>query len=413
MPVNVPADYCTAWPVPGGSRRREFFRGGPAAACPSRARRPVELTGPARVIVVMNKTARVSLTTVAVLALLLIILHLMLPYLVRNFLNDKLADMGDYQGHIEDVDMTWWTGSYRLEGLVITKTDGAVEVPFLDVPVMDIAIRMRALWKEGVLVGVVAIHDPVLNFVDGESEREKQTGGGVDWRGQLEGMVPVRLNEVNVHNGTVSFRNFSSDPPVNIDAGEVQLRVRNLTNAPDEQGQRSAHMEGTASFLGHAPVEASASFDPLGRVDNADLRLRMLGLDLTRINDFASAYGKFDFRAGEGDLTLELEVRDRQLDGYVKPLLRNVDVFDMDQDVRNEDKGFFRGIWEAVVHGGEEILQNQRKDQFATRIELAGSLDNAEMSTFQAFIEILRNAFVEAFTPRFERALEEEGMEGQ
>ena len=75
--------------------------------------------------------------------------------------------------------------------------------------------------------------------------------------------------------------------------------------------------------------------------------------------------------------------------------------------MRDEDKGFFRGLWEAIVHGGQEVLQNQRRDQFATRIALSGSLDNADMSAFQAFLAILRNAFVEAFTPRFERALEE------
>lgn len=355
----------------------------------------------------MNRTLRYSFLVVAVLALLLIILHLLLPWLVREYLNDQLADMGDYRGHVEDVDLTWWKGAYRIKGLEITKTEGEVQVPFLIVPRMDISVRMRALWQEGVLVGEVDIHQPELNFVDGDTEQQKQTGEGVDWRAQLEDMVPVQLNEVRIHQGTVSFRNFSSDPPVNISASEVQLSIRNLTNAPDAQNQRSASMEGTASFLGHAAVEASAHFDPLGRVDNADLQLRMLGLDLTRINDFASAYGKFDFRAGEGDLTMELEVHERQLDGYIKPLMRNVDVFDMDQDIRNEDKGFFRGLWEAIVHGGQEVLQNQRKDQFATRIELSGTLDNTDMSAFQAFIAILRNAFVEAFTPRFERALEE------
>lgn len=371
-------------------------------------RQSVELPRSGSVLLNMNKTMRLSLLVAAVLALLLIILHLMLPWLVREYLNDKLADMGDYRGHIEDVDMTWWNGAYRINGLEIAKTDGEVQVPFLSVPSMDIAIRMRALWKEGLLIGVVDIHQPELNFVDGNTQEQKQTGEGVDWRAQLEEMVPVRLNQVNIHQGTVSFRNFSSDPPVNISASAIEMTIRNLTNAPDAQGQRSASMNGTADFLGHAPIEANARFDPLGRVDDADLQFRMLGLDLTRINDFASAYGKFDFRAGAGDLTLELEVRERQLDGYIKPLLRDVDVFDLDQDIRNEDKGFFRGLWEAIVHGGQEVLQNQRKDQFATRIELSGSLDNAEMSAFQAFIAILRNAFVEAFTPRFERALEEE-----
>ena len=367
----------------------------------------VELPPGAPVIFHMNRTLRYSFLVVAVLALLLIILHLLLPWLVRGYLNDKLADMGDYRGHVEHVDLTWWKGAYRIKGLEISKTEGEIQVPFLDVLQMDIAVRMRTLWREGLLVGEVDIQRPELNFVDGETEAQKQTGEGVDWRAQLEEMVPVQLNEVRVHDGVVSFRNFSSDPPVNINASAVQLSVRNLTNAPNAQGQRSAGMDGTARFLDHAEVEASARFDPLGRVDNADLQLRMLGLDLTRINDFASAYGKFDFRAGEGDLTLELTVRERQLDGYIKPLLRHVDVFDLDQDIRNEDKGFFRGLWEALVHGGQEVLQNQRRDQFATRIELSGSLDNTEMSAFQAFIAILRNAFVEAFTPRFERALEQ------
>ena len=370
-------------------------------------RQLIELPSNVSVIFHMNRTLRYSFLVVAVLALLLIILHLLLPWLVREYLNDQLADMGDYRGHVEDVDLTWWKGAYRINGLEITKTEGEAQVPFLDVPSMDISVRMRALWQEGILIGEVDIHQPELNFVDGETEQQKQTGEGVDWRAQLEDMVPVQLNEVRIHQGTVSFRNFSSDPPVNISASEVQLSIRNLTNAPDAQGQRSASMAGTANFLGHAAVEASAHFDPLGRVDDADLQLRMLGLDLTRINDFASAYGKFDFRAGEGDLTMELEVRERQLDGYVKPLMRDVDVFDMEQDIRNEDKGFFRGLWEAIVHGGQEVLQNQRKDQFATRIELSGSLDDTDMSAFQAFIAILRNAFVEAFTPRFERALEE------
>ena len=370
-------------------------------------RQLIELPSNVSVIFHMNRTLRYSFLVVAVLALLLIILHLLLPWLVREYLNDQLADMGDYRGHVEDVDLTWWKGAYRINGLEITKTEGEAQVPFLDVPSMDISVRMRALWQEGILIGEVDIHQPELNFVDGETEQQKQTGEGVDWRAQLEDMVPVQLNEVRIHQGTVSFRNFSSDPPVNISASEVQLSIRNLTNAPDAQGQRSASMAGTANFLGHAAVEASAHFDPLGRVDDADLQLRMLGLDLTRINDFASAYGKFDFRAGEGDLTMELEVRERQLDGYVKPLMRDVDVFDIEQDIRNEDKGFFRGLWEAIVHGGQEVLQNQRKDQFATRIELSGSLDNAEMSGFQAFMAILRNAFVDAFTPRFERALEE------
>jgi len=53
------------------------------------------------------------LGTIAALVLVLIAVHIALPYLVRNYLNDKLANMGDYRGEIADVDLALWRGAYR------------------------------------------------------------------------------------------------------------------------------------------------------------------------------------------------------------------------------------------------------------------------------------------------------------
>ena len=36
---------------------------------------------------------------------LLLAVHIALPYMVRNYLNDKLAEMGDYRGHVEDLSL--------------------------------------------------------------------------------------------------------------------------------------------------------------------------------------------------------------------------------------------------------------------------------------------------------------------
>ncbi|WP_028239902.1 DUF748 domain-containing protein [Stutzerimonas azotifigens] len=355
----------------------------------------------------MRKAATIPLITILVIAALLLVLHLALPMIVRNMLNDKLADMGDYRGHVEDVDLAWWRGMYQIDGLTITKASGEVQVPFLDVPSVDLGVSWSALWHEHAIVAVVDVNQPTLNFVDAESEEQQQAGEGIDWRDTLQEMLLIRLDEVNIHDGTLHFRNFTSDPQVNLYAQQVDLTILNLTNARQTEGSRDASMRGTGQFLGHAPMELDASFDPLVRMEDFAVQFRVTGVDLTRLNDFASAYGRFDFRGGEGDLVVEAEATDSQLSGYVKPLLRNVDVFNFQQDVENEDKGVLRGLWEAVVGGGQNVLQNQQKDQFATRIELSGRLDDAQISPMQAFIAILRNAFVEAFTPRFERALEE------
>ncbi|MNT70780.1 hypothetical protein D3C72_2092000 [compost metagenome] len=49
------------------------------------------------------------------------------------------------------------------------------------------------------------------------------------------------------------------------------------------------------------------------------------------------------------------------------------------------------------------MLKNQRKNQFATRVELRGSVHQRDISAFEAFLQILRNGFVQAFNARYEQ----------
>ncbi len=353
----------------------------------------------------MKTRYRLPLGILLSLALLLLVLHLALPYLVLNYLNGKLADMGDYRGHIEDVDLAWWRGAYRADDLIIEKKNERVQAPLFTANAIDIGLSWRALWKDQALVGEIVLEQPHLNFVDGNEEKDSQTGDGVDWRDRVNDLMPFTLNELRIVDGQVSFRNFQADPPVHVYANAINASLFNLTNTTDQEQGRVARFEGRAKLFNQAPIEATARFDPYTDWEDFQFSLRLTGLDLTKLNDFASAYGNFDFAAGTGDLVVEAEANNSQLDGYIKPLLRNVEVFNFEQDVENDDKGFFRGIWEAVVGGGEEVLQNQSKDQFATRVELSGSTKNADVSPFQAFVAILRNAFVEAFSARFERSL--------
>ncbi|MES2819987.1 MAG: DUF748 domain-containing protein [Pseudomonadota bacterium] len=351
----------------------------------------------------MKKRYGIPAWTLLGLVIALLALHIALPYLVRDYLNDKLADMGDYRGHIEDVDLAWWRGAYQINGLRIVKVEGDLPVPLVAAPLIDLAVSWKALWDDRAIVAVVVFERPELHFVDGGAdEQASQTGQGTDWREQLNKLLPMTLDEVRVVDGQVSFHNYRSEPPVNIKASQVDASLYNLTNVADEQGQRVARFEGTAQLLGHAPLESTATFDPFKNFQDFSFKLRATDIELKQLNDFSSAYGKFDFNAGTGDLVIEANAENGQLSGYIKPLLRDVDVFNWRQDVTDQDKGFFRSVWEALVGSGQEVLQNQPKDQFATRVELSGSVQQQDISAFQAFIAILRNGFVEAFSTRFE-----------
>lgn len=353
----------------------------------------------------MKRRYSLPIGAILILALILVTVHLALPWLIRDYLNDKLANMGDYRGQIADIDLAWWRGAYRIHGLTIVKVEGKVPVPLLDAPGIDLAVSWHALWHDHGVVARVIFEAPELNFVDGGTNKaESQTGAGTDWRDQLNKLLPITLNEVRVVNGRIAFHNFKSRPKVDIEATQVNASVYNLTNVADSSGERVARLEGKARLLDHAPLEMEATFDPFKNFEDFELRLRAREIDLPRLNDFSRAYGRFDFKSGKGDLVVEARADNGELSGYVKPLLRNVDVFDWQQDVENDDKGFLRSLWEALVGGGETVLKNQQRDQFATRVELRGNVHRRDVSAIQAFLGILRNAFVEAFTNRFELA---------
>ncbi|HNC32010.1 MAG TPA: hypothetical protein PKX08_18500, partial [Cyclobacteriaceae bacterium] len=66
-----------------------------------------------------------------------------------------------------------------------------------------------------------------------------------------------------------------------------------------------------------------------------------------------------------------------------------------------EDKkdNIFRKIWEALAGGASEVLENQPKDQFATKIPFEGRLDDPKANIWITIANVLQNAFVNALQP--------------
>ncbi len=335
------------------------------------------------------------------IVVLLVLARLALPYLVKSYLNRHMDRMGDYHGQIDDVGIHLWRGAYSVEGLRVVKVSDKVPVPLFAARHTDIAVSWRAL-SHGRVRGKVEFTHAALNFVDGGDAGDGQSGKGVNWRAQLQMMVPMRLDEVAVHDSTVTFHNFVSRPRVDLEMTDVDGTITNLTNADRRKRRRVATVQATAKVLRDAPLQVKASIDPLERSGDFAMELRVTGIQLTRLNDLARAYANLDFAGGSGDFVMELEARDGQLDGYAKPLLHDVRIFSWKQDVEQDKKNPLRIAWEAVAQGVTLLFKNQQHDQFATRVPISGRIDDKKLGTWAAIVGVLHNAFVKAYTPQLE-----------
>ena len=120
------------------------------------------------------------------------------------------------------------------------------------------------------------------------------------------------------------------------------------------------------------------------------------------MNELLRAYGKFDVVAGQFSLYTELQARNRQIAGYVKPLFQDMVVYDPEQD---RDKNVVRKAYEAVVGGVSKVLQNRPRDEVATRVEITGRLDNPNVSIIDTVVKLVQNAFFKAILPGFDAGL--------
>ncbi|MGH8127381.1 MAG: DUF748 domain-containing protein [Gammaproteobacteria bacterium] len=349
----------------------------------------------------MEKRYRRPLIVIGIVLLVLIGLRIALPYIVKSYLNRTLAHMGQYSGHVADVDMNLWRGAYDVNGLKIVKKSGKVPVPLLNAPIIDISLSWSALFH-GAIVSEVTFVRSRLNFVDASHPAAKQTGSGVDWRKQLDKMLPIHLNRVEVQRGRITFRNFESNPKVDIEATDLHLLILNLTNVRDKKGKRVATLTATAKVLGGASLDTKASFDPFGNFDNFNFRLRIRNMQLKHINNLVRAYANLDFASGHGDFVLQLKARNGLLNGYAKPLMHNMKIFSWKQDVEKEHENPFEVAWQMLAGAVGWVFENHSKNQFATQVPISGRIKNENIGTFDAILGVLRNAFIKAYKPDFE-----------
>ncbi len=343
---------------------------------------------------------RTAVWSAASLVLVLIVARALLPLAVERFVNRALSRNASYAGSVGDVDLALWAGGYSLEDVHIQKRGGRVPVPFFDAERIDLSVQWRAL-LDGEIVGEIELLRPRLNFVAGPSRAQSQFGAEVDWRNVVEGLLPIRLNRVEVRDGTIHFRNFHSDPPVDVWVDDVQAVAENLTNTRDEGG-RVARLRVRARPMKTGQLIATATFDPFADSPDFDFDGSLTGLRLRDLNPFLRAYGAFDVDRGTVRLYAEMLAHKGRFEGYLKPFFEDVDVLQAEE---LDDQSFFASTWEAIVGAVGEVFRDQSKDRVATRIPLSGSARDPSVGFWATLGNVLRNAFIESLVPRLEHSV--------
>jgi hypothetical protein len=362
-----------------GWLRRAGRRGGPPRT--PRRRRALRIIGSCLVVLLAAGIAA----------------RLAMPWFLERYVNRVLEESPEYQGSISGVDVSLWRGAYTIHDLRIDRIHHAVPVPFLDCPQIDFALDWDSL-VHGLARGRVEMQRPNLNFAMGPSPEETQTGAGQPWLGMLNNLFPFRIDKARIEGGEIAFHTFHTSPQIHVNLSDVQAEIENLTNVSDTTDPLLATVTARGTAMDTGRFQFDMKLDPTSRRPTFELATRLLDVDVTNLNDLAMVYGGFDFERGRFDLVVEVSVRDGLIQGYTKPLFRDVQILG--------PRAFQRGpgavLWESLVSVAGGIVRNWPRDQIGTRVSFEGDLDNPRMRFLEVLGNLLRNAFIEAYLPRFE-----------
>ena len=332
------------------------------------------------------------------LILILIVIRLMLPSIILHRINKSLASLEGYDGHIDDIDMSLFRGSYSIDNMEIKRKEPAkTPVELFKLDFIELSVEWKPL-LHGRAVGQIFLDHPEIIVTKTEPEKTKQDTAS--FKTILEKLMPLKVNRFEIKDGTFRFIDNKARPKVDVSVKNIEITARNLSNVYDSVNELPSTVSGHASVY-EGDFNLHMKLNALADKPTFDLDAELKNTNLVRLNDFLKAYGNFTVNKGEFSLFTEVAASDGKFKGYVKPLIKDLDV------LGPEDRGesFFQKAWESIVGAVGSILKNEKKEQVATKIPIEGTFKKPKTRVWFAVGEALRNAFIQALMPGIDKEI--------
>jgi hypothetical protein len=208
--------------------------------------------------------------------------------------------------------------------------------------------------------------------------------------------VVVKVSLGKILHSDVGFVNTATSPDYRVFLSDLDLELQNFSNRPEE-GMGTIKLNG--SFMGSGPMEVKGSFRPEKPNPDFNVRVRIVKTPVERLNKVLEAYGQIHASQGTFAFFSDMTVKNNRIEGYVKPFLKDVQVYDPDED---KDQKPAKKLFEAVVNGVLDLFKSTPTDQVATKTDISGPVEAPKASTVQILEKLVENAFFKAILPGFE-----------
>jgi hypothetical protein len=358
-----------------------------------------------------RSVARIPRRTAIVLLAVLVVLvaaRIAAPYVIKAVLNHKLANLPEYRGSVDDVDLSLLDSEFAVDGLRLDQRKGDPKLPFMRVERMEVDYRWDAIFH-GEIVADVELTEPVINVMPAATQKKDakdQLKKGEEGKAVTETfktLLPTKIHHLHIRQGAVRFKDSAAKPPVDLKLTQLNVYIADLSNRPAPASEMPTRGRMTARLQKTGRLRANVRINVFTKYPTFDLDLALRGLDVRELKDLTRAYAKVDLEKGTASFYTELEAKNGRIKGYFKPMFDNIEV--LDTSGGDKDDPWYRKAWEGTVGAIEELFEDQSKDRAATKAPISGRFDQPGVDVVTTVVELVVNAFIEALVPGLDHSV--------
>lgn len=332
---------------------------------------------------------------VALLVAIIVILWVIVPLCLRDYLNRRGAQLPDYVCHIESVQLDLLLCGVNLHGVSLVKRSGNIPVPFVTCPHIHIALQWREI-LHGSLRSDITMNQPVVNFVQGPNKNQSQTFLEPQWVEAVKKLVPLRINRFEVHEGDIHYYEFDASPKIDLEMDRAELVLDNLTNSA-----RATNEFPSTALLTGRPFKR-------GRLDlkmalNVDLKqptfkeqIRLENIPAPALNAFLAKYAGVYAKSGDLAFYSEMVSEKGSFKGYLKPFFQ-----DLQFEPMPKDRHGLEALWASILNGIKDVFEDDNKT-VATQVPVSGTYKDPDLDFWTAAFGVIKNAYLEALAQGFQ-----------
>ncbi len=267
-----------------------------------------------------------------ILASLLMVVRLALPYVLAGMINHRLQQPGSIHGQVGSVSLGICRGVYDIEQVHLTVSeDGSSDQhALLDIDSLRTTIAVAPLlachFRGAIALKGIVLHcgPPAKAVV----AKVAEPAAGENWRSIIGGMAHVHISSIRITRGQIAYDDPGRDVHAAISTidGEVQDLI------VPAGSDRPAYFTFSGLMPGHGTVPVSGTAVAGADMPHAAVKASIEDLALPGLSPISRHYDGLVFLSGMFDGYAQLALDGTHLTGSFKPILHHLAVTSLEKE---------------------------------------------------------------------------------